>query len=52
MKKEYTKPTMEVVEYDMKTQLLAGSSDEPGNPYWEGPGETPAGCQSNWWCGN
>lgn len=50
MKKSYVKPTMEVVSYDAQTSLLAGSSDE-SNPYWEGPGEVPEGCQSNWWCG-
>lgn len=48
MKKEYVAPKMEVVDYDVKTQLLAGSGD---NPYWEGPGEPEEGCQSNWWCG-
>lgn len=50
MKKEYVAPKMEVVDYDVKTQLLAGSGED--NPYWEGPGEVPEGCQSNWWCGN
>ena len=50
MKKEYVATKMEVVDYDMKTQLLAVSGEE-GNPYWEGPGEVPEGCQSNWWCG-
>ena len=50
MKKEYVAPKMEVVDYDVKTQLLACSGEE-GNPYWEGPGEVPEGCQSNWWCG-
>lgn len=49
MKKAYTKPQMEVVSYSNEAPLLAGSGD---NPYWEGPGETPEGCQSNWWCGN
>ena len=51
MKKEYVAPKMEVVDYNVKTQLLADSGEE-GNPYWEGPGEVPEGCQSNWWCGN
>lgn len=50
MKKEYVAPKMEVVDYDVKTQLLAGSGEE-SNPYWEGPGEPEEGCQSNWWCG-
>jgi len=50
MKKQYIKPTMEVVTYASETALLAGSSEET-NPYWEGPGEVEEGCQSNWWCG-
>lgn len=48
MKKEYIKPTMEVVDYDMQTALLVGSGD---NPYWKEPDEPEEGCQSNWWCG-
>lgn len=50
MKKQYTKPTMEVVTYASETTLLAGSGEDT-NPYWEGPGEVEEGCQSNWWCG-
>jgi len=48
MKKQYVKPAMEVVEYDMQAALLAGSGD---NPYWKEPDEPEEGCQSNWWCG-
>lgn len=48
MKKKYIKPSMEVVDYQADTALLAGSGD---NPYWEPPGEPEEGCQSNWWCG-
>lgn len=56
MKKEYVKPQMEVVNCSSRTKLLSGSGDDPyleesdDNPYWEGPGETPSGCKSNWWC--
>ena len=48
MKKAYVKPQIEVVSYTNEAQILAGSGY---NPYWEGPGEVPEGCQSNWWCG-
>jgi len=51
MKRAYTKPTMEVIDAGVGSQLLAGSSEDTGNPYWEGPGEPEEGCQSNWWCG-
>lgn len=49
-KKAYTKPTMEIVDADLRVSLLAGSGSEEGNPYWDPP-ETPEGCQSAWWCG-
>jgi len=49
-KKPYTSPKMEVVNYEAETRLLAGSSTEDDDPYWKPP-ETPAGCQSAWWCG-
>lgn len=48
MKKKYIKPSMEVVDYQAETALLAGSGD---NSYWDPPGEPEEGCQSNWWCG-
>lgn len=51
MKRAYTKPTMEVIDAGCGSQLLAGSSEDTGNPYWEAPGEPEEGCQSNWWCG-
>ena len=50
MKKAYSKPTMEILETEVQSYLLAGSGEE-SNPYWEGPGEVEEGCQSNWWCG-
>ena len=50
MKKQYMKPTMEVVTYDSETDVLTVSNGET-NPYWGGPGEVEEGCQSNWWCG-
>lgn len=49
-KKPYIKPTMVIVDADIKTSLLAGSSD---NPYWEGEWEEPEvkpGCQNAWHC--
>ena len=49
-KKLYVKPKMEMIDMPVEGSLLSGSSEE-GNPYWEGPGEVPEGCQSNWWCG-
>jgi hypothetical protein len=49
-KKSYVKPNMEIMDMPVECALLAGSGEE-GNPYWEGPGEVPEGCQSNWWCG-
>ena len=46
MKKEYVKPAMEIMEADMQSTLLAGSSD---NPYWQPP-EEKEGCETPWWC--
>lgn len=49
--KKYTTPKMEIIDAEMNNALLCASGDESCNPYWEGPGEVPEGCQSNWWCG-
>ena len=48
MKKQYIKPQMEVIEYGVGAQLLAGSSEDP---WWKEPDPPEEGCQSSWWCG-
>lgn len=47
MKKQYVKPTMEILEADVQSQLLAGSSD----PWWKEPDPPEEGCESSWHCG-
>ena len=42
MKKKYMKPSFRVVELQHKCQLLAGSNDPQGVPYWGGEGNAPA----------
>jgi hypothetical protein len=48
-KKKYTKPTMEIMEMGSTQHLLAGSGEEPSNPYWDPPEDKP-GCDTPWWC--
>ena len=38
-KKEYKKPAMQVVLLQHKCQLLTGSNDPQGVPYWGGEGD-------------
>ena len=40
---------MEVIEYGVGAQLLAGSGEE--NSWWKEPDPPEEGCQSSWWCG-
>lgn len=40
---------MEILDADVQSQLLAGSSEE--NPWWKEPDPPEEGCQSSWWCG-
>ena len=47
-KKNYTKPTMEIMDMGSTQSLLAGSSEEH-NPYWDPPEDKP-GCDTPWWC--
>lgn len=49
MKRPYVKPNMEILETDVKTQLLAGSGEDSGNPYWDPPADKE-GCETPWWC--
>ena len=48
MKKEYIKPTMEVVDYDIQTALLAGFCES--NDFWKCP-EPEEGCDNPYWSG-
>ena len=38
-KKIYEKPAMQVVLLQQKSQLLTGSNDPQGVPYWDGEGD-------------
>lgn len=49
MKRKYIKPSMEILDTEVQSYLLAGSGEE--NPWWKEPDPPEEGCQSSWWCG-
>lgn len=46
--KKYTTPKMEIMDMGGKTELLAGSGEDP---WWKEPDPPEEGCESSWHCG-